>query len=200
MAQIAITIDTEFPDHPARDPIATCGELLEILRRDRVPATFFIVGSWARAYPGLVETIAAAGHLIGAHGYSHCSLEKMNDAGIIDDLTECHDYVLDAGSETKPWFRAPYGAVDAPNRRVPDAIATAGYRHIPWDAGGCDWDPELSADDIAARTLAEIDAHGGPCSIVLFHSWPDRTPQALNLVLQGLSSARPDYVTVDRLR
>ena len=199
VAQIAITIDTECPDHPARDPIATCEELLDILRSSRVPATFFIVGSWARAYPTLVQWIAGQGHLIGAHGYAHCNLEKMTDDGIVADLTECHEFILKAGSETKPWFRAPYGDVGAPAPRIPDTIEAAGYRHIHWDAGGCDWDPDLTAEDVTARTLAEIEAHGGPASIVLFHSWPDRTPPAMSLVLDDLSSSGADYVTVDQL-
>jgi peptidoglycan/xylan/chitin deacetylase (PgdA/CDA1 family) len=199
VAQIATTIDTEFPDHPARDPIATCADLLEILQDARVRATFFIVGSWARAYPALVKQIAAAGHMIAAHGYSHCDLTKMTDEGIVADLTECHEQILNAGTETRPWFRAPYGALGAPYPRVPDAIEAAGYRHIHWDAGGCDWDPRLSARDIAERTLAEIDAHHAARSIVLFHSWPDHTPQALALVLEGLSPTEPEYVTVDQL-
>jgi peptidoglycan/xylan/chitin deacetylase (PgdA/CDA1 family) len=199
VAQIAITIDTEFPDHPACYPIATCAELLEILRRNRVRATFFVVGSWARAYPALVREIAAAGHLIGAHGYSHCDLTKMTDDGIVADLTECHEHILKAGTETRPWFRAPYGAIGAPHPRVPDAIEAAGYRHVHWDAGGCDWNPQLSAQDIAERTLAEIAGRHATLSTVLFHSWPDPTPQALALVLEGLSTTEPDYVTVDQL-
>lgn len=130
MAQIAITIDTEFPDHPARDPIATCEELLEILRANRIPATFFIVGSWARAYPTLVQRIARDEHLIGAHGYSHCNLEKLTDAGIVDDLTECHDQSSPRGprpgrGSAPPTGRSAVPTIASPMRSLPPGIATS---------------------------------------------------------------------------
>ena len=108
VAQIAITIDTECPDHPARDPIATCEELLDILRSSRVPATFFIVGSWARAYPTLVQWIAGQGHLIGAHGYAHCNLEKMTDDGIVTSIGTPAGVTGIPTSPQKTSLRAPW--------------------------------------------------------------------------------------------
>jgi peptidoglycan/xylan/chitin deacetylase (PgdA/CDA1 family) len=200
LERVAITIDTEFPDHPARDPLGTCQELLEILRERHVPATFFIQGSWARAYPGLVARIAADSHLIGAHGYSHCNLKRMTVDGIVDDLNECHDFLLEAGVESRPWFRAPYKLVDARDGRIASAIQAAGYCHVHWDVGGCDWKPGLGAQEIAAITLREMNDRGLPTSIVIFHSWPDPTPQALSLVLEALTSiACPEYVTISQL-
>lgn len=200
LERVAITIDTEFPDHPARDPLGTCQDLLEILRGRHVPATFFIQGSWARAYPDLVARIAEDGHLVGAHGYSHCNLKRMSADGIVDDLNQCHDVLLEAGVESRPWFRAPYGSVDDRGGRITTAIQAAGYRHVHWDVGGCDWKPALSAQEVAASTLREMNERGGPTSIVIFHSWPDPTPQALSLVLETLTSvASPEYVTISQL-
>ena len=109
MRRVHITIDTEFPDRPCSDPIATFDEMLDVLARQAVTATFFIVGSWARAHPDRVQAIHRAGHQIGNHTYSHCNLARMSPEGIMTDLSECEATLAKLGVESRPWFRAPYG-------------------------------------------------------------------------------------------
>src|ERR1700722_10241644 len=113
MQQIAITIDTEFHDRPAADPLGALDELLQILAHRGVPATFFVVGSWAGAYPDRVSAIAAAGHVVGNHGYAHCDLTKLTNAGIVGDLGDCDGKLAAVGVAARPWFRAPYGSIGA---------------------------------------------------------------------------------------
>jgi len=73
--EIALTFD----DGP--DPRFT-GPVLDILARFQVPATFFCVGLGVRAYPGLVESIAAGGHAVGNHTWSHPFLPDLSGAEV----------------------------------------------------------------------------------------------------------------------
>jgi peptidoglycan-N-acetylglucosamine deacetylase len=195
----AITIDTEFPDQPAQDPLGALARQLEILAARDIKATFFIVGAWARAHPGRVEAIREAGHHIGNHSYSHCPLSRLTAGGIVEDLNACCDVLADLGVETRPFFRAPQGELGHDDVDVEPAIKSAGYRHIHWHARGEDWRAGISAERVAETVLSEVRDRWPRPAIVLLHSWPDATPRALELILDGLQGEETRFLTVDQL-
>lgn len=199
MPPVAITIDTEFPDQPAPDPLAALREQLEILARREIRATFFIVGAWARAHPEDVGAIRDAGHHIGNHSYSHCPLSRLTAGGIVEDLLACRDVLSDMEIETRPYFRAPQGELGHDDVDVEPAIKKAGYRHIHWHARGEDWRPGISAEQVANTAVSEVEARWPRPAIVLLHSWPEPTPHALELILDRLEGADARFVTVDQI-
>ncbi len=199
MPPVAITIDTEFPDQPAADPLGALADALSVLAAHQVTATFFIVGSWARSHPHEVTAIKAAGHHIGNHSYAHCPLPRMSPAEIVEDLTACHDVLTELGIETRPWFRAPKGELGDSPMEVVAAVKAAGYRHIHWHASGADWQPGATGNEVAATILGAVHRRWPRPAIVLLHSWPDCTGDALELVLEGLQADGAEFLTVDRL-
>ncbi|HLY49377.1 MAG TPA: polysaccharide deacetylase family protein [Solirubrobacteraceae bacterium] len=199
MPALAVTIDTEFPDHPAKDPLGTLDRLLDLLERRNLRVTFFILGAWARAYPDRVSAIREAGHHIGNHSFSHCALTRMTETGIIEDLVACHDVLTGLGIESRPWFRAPYGELTHPQLDVELAIGRAGYRHVHWHADGKDWAPGASADSVAAALVADVRACWPRPAIVLLHSWPDAAPAALERVMDALEPDNVSYLTVEEV-
>jgi peptidoglycan-N-acetylglucosamine deacetylase len=198
--RLAITIDTEFPDQPARDPLGALRKQLGILAERNLKATFFIVGAWARAQPGEVAAIRDAGHHIGNHSYSHCPLSRMTEAGIVEDLTACCDVLAEMGIDSRPWFRAPQGELGHDDVDVEPAIKRAGYRHIHWHARGEDWRPGNTAERVAEMVLAEVRGRWPRPAVVLLHSWPDPAPQALELILDQIEGDDPEFLTVDQLK
>ena len=76
MTRVALTIDTEHPDRPARP--GNVERILDTLAATGTRATFFVQGRWAEAYPGLARRIAAEGHLVGNHGRAHVSLRLLS--------------------------------------------------------------------------------------------------------------------------
>ena len=89
-----LTVDVEdWPqstlDHslPIGDRVvANTHKLLELLDEAKVRATFFVLGKVAEAHPTLAREIAAAGHEVGTHGYSHRSIEMMPGATFEEEL------------------------------------------------------------------------------------------------------------------
>jgi peptidoglycan-N-acetylglucosamine deacetylase len=199
VAVACITIDTEFPDQPAQDPLGVGDELLEVLASRNNKATFFVVGAWARAYPDRVQAMSEAGHHIGNHSYSHCSLARMTEQGIVDDLVACHDVLAQLGIESRPWFRAPYGETAGGSAAVKSAIRTAGYRHVHWHARGEDWRPGQSADDVASMILRDVEDRWPRPAIVLLHSWPDSAARALEIVVDRLDAQGATFLTMKEL-
>jgi peptidoglycan-N-acetylglucosamine deacetylase len=87
-------------------------EILRVLTRMHTPATFFVIGRWARAYPQLVAAEARAGCEVGDHTETHPPLALLSPAGQTAELTEAGEAIHDAGAPYPALFRPPYGSFD----------------------------------------------------------------------------------------
>src|ERR687886_1980986 len=72
--------------HQAYGPLVAVPRILDLLAEYGLPATFFVPGLTAERYPETVERIAAAGHEVGHHGYSHHSPLRLDEDGERADL------------------------------------------------------------------------------------------------------------------
>ena len=110
--ELALTFD-DGPN-PAWTP-----RLLDILAAHHVRATFFLVGRFAEAEPALVRRIAAAGHLIGNHSWSHPNLALTACSRVREELQRTSDTLEQITGQPVHYFRPPFGA------RRPCVLATA---------------------------------------------------------------------------
>jgi peptidoglycan/xylan/chitin deacetylase (PgdA/CDA1 family) len=195
--RIALTFDAEHPDRPRCRP-AVQEELLEVLDRLAVRATFFIQGRWAEAYPETAHRIAEAGHLIGNHSFYHARLPLLTDAGLAEDIRAAEVAIRETtGVSPAPWFRCPFGAGhDDP--RVLGSVGAAGYRNVHWDVWAEDWEPDRSAKSIEKSTAGEA-LDRGDGVVILLHTWPEPTLEAMPGLVARLRDAGAALVTVDTL-
>jgi peptidoglycan-N-acetylglucosamine deacetylase len=195
--RIALTFDAEHPDRPRCRP-GVQEEILDVLDRLDARATFFIQGRWAEAYPGTARRIAQAGHLVGSHSYYHARLPLLTDAGLAEDILAAEAAIRGvAGISPAPWFRCPFGAGhDDP--RVLAAIRAQGYRNVHWDIWAEDWDPDRTGAHIARDVSRAALAHGDG-AVVLLHTWPEPTLDALPGLIERLRDAGATLATIDRL-
>jgi peptidoglycan/xylan/chitin deacetylase (PgdA/CDA1 family) len=196
-ARVALTFDAEHPDRPWCPP-ANADRILDLLAASEASATFFVQGRWAEAYPATAHRIGHDGHLVGSHSHFHAEMPLLSDRGLAEDLDAARRVIVRVtGRDPRPWFRCPWGS-GADDPRVLGAIATNGYRHVGWHVVVDDWEPDRSGPAIAADALAGVDAHGDGC-VVLLHTWPGGTAEALPLVLDGLRRRDVSLVTVEQL-
>lgn len=137
--------------------------ILDVLKKHSIKATFFLTGKWVETYPALAKRIAAEGHEIANHTYSHPDLTKMTPADAIKEIKDGEAAIRKVtGKETKPLFREPYGAFSDDERR---AVRQAGFSYsIYWDVDTLDWQfPPLES---LVKKLTEKTQNG---SIVLMH-------------------------------
>jgi peptidoglycan/xylan/chitin deacetylase (PgdA/CDA1 family) len=132
--KIALTFD-DGPN-PAVTP-----HLLDLFERYSVRGTFFLIGKFARACPGLVKEIHARGHLIGNHTDTHVNLIWQSAAGIRAELGRCQDAIVAAtGTEPPRWMRPPYGYR---NPLLRTEIRRAGIQGVVmWSKICWDWKPQ----------------------------------------------------------
>jgi peptidoglycan/xylan/chitin deacetylase (PgdA/CDA1 family) len=152
---IALTID-DGPD-PQWTP-----KVLEILRQHSVTATFFMIGSSAAENPDLVRAVAADGHSLATHTWSHKNLAKRSAAGVRTEIERGLDAVAQASGDQRPaLFRAPYGAWS------PTTFATCaalGQRPVAWSV-----DPEDWAEPGTQRIVNRVVSNTKAGSIILKH-------------------------------
>jgi peptidoglycan/xylan/chitin deacetylase (PgdA/CDA1 family) len=97
-----------FDDGP--DPRST-PHVLTVLQERNVRATFFMSGSQAGRTPGLAADVAAAGHEVAVHGFTHRCLLACSPRDTLDDLRHGIDTVARASGTVPRWWRPPYGAL-----------------------------------------------------------------------------------------
>lgn len=167
-------------------------QILAVLRRRHVPATFFVVGQHVRDDPGALRAEIRAGAVIGNHTYTHANLRWLTNFDIREQLRMTQRAVRAAGGVTPHWFRPPYDGV---NSRVVSTASSLGLRTVTWSVDPTDWMlPGTRA--IVARVLAGV----RPGSVVLLHDgggYRGETVRALPTIIRTLRRRGYRFVTLD---
>jgi len=162
--------------------------VLAILARERVQATFFLVGEQVRRNRGLAREIVDAGHGIGLHCDRHRNLLRLTPRQVHEDLARAHEAIEADSGRAPALYRPPYGILNASALRFAHA---RGWRTLLWSHWGRDWEALATPASIAAR----VTAGAGDGAVLLLHdaddySAPDswrRTAAALPRVLAVLA-------------
>jgi peptidoglycan/xylan/chitin deacetylase (PgdA/CDA1 family) len=160
--------------------------VLEALAAECVKATFFMVGRMALSYPGLVREVAAAGHTIGTHSYSHPKYMKnlalASAARNIERGFEAVAAALGDSAEPAPFFRFPglsrSSALDA-------YLLDRGLAVFSADIVGDDW-RGISPSQILKRVLSRLERQGS--GIILLHDIKQETADMLPRLLDELKA------------
>jgi peptidoglycan-N-acetylglucosamine deacetylase len=166
-----------FDDGP--DPKWT-PRVLELLARHGAVASFFMVGQRALAQPGLAREIAAAGHALGNHSFSHRHPWRMREAEARREVRDGAAALEEACGCRATLFRPPFGRV---RRCMTEEAAQCGQPLVLWDRTAIDWGP-LGRSAGIARRLARV----RPGEIVLMHDGASKHnhPEELLRVLPAL--------------
>jgi peptidoglycan/xylan/chitin deacetylase (PgdA/CDA1 family) len=176
--------------------------ILATLRREQVPATFFLTGNFVRDFPAAARAIAAAGYRIGDHTVTHPYLTKLTDAGVRQEILGGAQQITSVtGANPAPLFRFPYGDADARTIAIANQL---GYVPVRWSVDTLGWEGtagHISASVVASRVLAAL----RPGEIVLMHvgSNPDDhttfDADALPQVISQLRARGYSFVTLAAL-
>ncbi len=186
-----------FDDGP--NPLAT-PQLLDVLARHNVRATFFLIGQNVLREPALTRTIAAAGHAIGNHTMHHPWLTFCSPTRIRAELTDCNHALEDTLGAPVTLFRPPHGARSLTVLRAALALALT---PVNWNIIAGDWEPVSSTIILhrIARDFAANRAHRRATNLVL-HDGPHTAPRlptvsAVDRLLTSLAPLNLTYVTPD---
>lgn len=188
--QAALTFD-DGPD------VYFTTQILDILKRNNVKGTFFIVGTRAEANPEMVKRIVADGHAIGNHTWDHPDLVKLTPDQIRSELNRTDQLLSQLVGYHPALFRPPYGATNASDVQL---ISSLGYKIIDWSVDTRDW-----AGTPAPQIMDYVHKEFRPGGIILEHCAGGKnenlsnTVTALPEIISTLKAQGYSFVTVPNL-
>lgn len=194
-----------FDDGP--DPRYT-PQILDILKREGVPAAFFVVGAQAQRYPDLVRRMFEEGHEIGIHTYTHEQPWSMSADRVKLEINSTQRIIQAITNHSTSLFRPPYNVdFDPASREWLVMAETASQWNMVVAAAGIDpqdWETSTTAPDGTRRprTAADIveqawQRRNNGDVILLHDAGGDRsvTVEALPLIIQRFRAAGYEFVT-----
>lgn len=163
--------------------------LLDGLMEREVQATFLLCGYRMQQYPEITARIAAEGHEIGLHGYSHGAMDAMNRAQLDREIRDCLDLLPEGCA---PAFLRPPGGKSGKNVR--GAAEDAGLALLAWDVDPRDW-ATSSAQQVEKAVLSKV--RDG--DVVLLHDMSDSSVEAALVIVDTLLAQGFRLVTVSQL-
>ena len=143
--RVALTFD----DGP--DPAATPG-LLEVLRRHKIKAAFFPIGTRTRDYPEIIKQIDQEGHILGNHSFNHAWWTNFLISGALDrEIGMAQNAIESAIGKVPAYFRPPVGLT---NPHLRGALKKHGLLVVGWDVRP--FDTTASAEKVIKRVLKRI--------------------------------------------
>ena len=185
--KIALTFD-DGP-HPKKTQ-----EIIKVLEKYGVKATFFVVGVNVKNYPRAMQALVDSGYEIGNHTYSHKLLKNADKARIKDEIEKTEIEIIKNGSEKTKLIRPPCGEY---NENLIDISLENDYKIVLWNIDTRDW-AHTKKNDIAKNVLSKI--KGG--DIILFHDYisgKNDTVEALELIIPSLLEQGYEFVSVSEL-
>ncbi len=191
--KIALTFD-DGPNEPYTS------EILDILKKYNVKATFFVLGKNVERYPDTARRIVKEGHVIGNHTYDHPYLLVQSKSHIKYEIEKAEQAIFKA-THTRPYlFRPPYGVT---NNWIYHTVKGYGYVTVKWSVTGNNGGKEIRNNVIEKDVLSRV-TNG---AIILLHDGNKLTKgadrrtivKALPVIIESLQQKGYQLVTVPQL-
>lgn len=164
-------------------------KILDILKKYKVKATFFVLGSMAEKYPAVLKRINDDGHEIGNHSYAHSNLSVMTDKEIQKDITQTNELIAKHSGQQPGLLRPPYGAF---NQKVVQAVP--GMRLALWDIDTLDWQVRNGK-----KIVEKVEQHVKNGDIILMHDIHKTTANGVEPLIKMLIKKGYTFRTVSQL-
>jgi peptidoglycan/xylan/chitin deacetylase (PgdA/CDA1 family) len=187
LPEVALTFD-DGPNPPFTS------QILDVLRRYNVKASFFDVGYLAQRYPDLVQQEMADGHIVGNHTWDHAHLPALSTNDITSEINNTSDELQKTTGTRPTFFRPPYGETDA---RTLTVINNLGLTTFMWNNMAYDW--LKPAPSVVSFRVTNVARNG---MIILLHDGGGNrtnTVAALSLIIPNLQARGFRFVTLQQL-
>ncbi|MBQ8587150.1 MAG: polysaccharide deacetylase family protein [Oscillospiraceae bacterium] len=171
-------------------------QILDILKEQKVPAAFFLVGNYLEQNPELVKRMQAEGHTVANHTYHHYDMSKISDPATFQkELQSLEDlYTQITGVPLAKYYRPPQGIYSEENLKMAQEL---GYRTVFWSLAYVDWqnDAQPTSEEAFSKLIPRI--HNG--AVVLLHSTSKTNANILNDLLGRWKELGYRFGTLDEL-
>jgi peptidoglycan/xylan/chitin deacetylase (PgdA/CDA1 family) len=168
--------------------------ILKLLSEYHAAATFFVLGSQAERYPGVVKREIAQGSEVANHGWGHLNLRQVGALAMWQDAQRTSRILASLGVSESPFYRPPYGMMSTALLRI---FESHGYTVTLWSIDTRDW----TSPGVGNMT-ATIQRQMKPGAIILMHDGGGKREQtlaALRWLLSTYTRRGWRFVTLSQL-
>lgn len=171
-------------------------EILNVLKDEKVPATFFLVGNYIEENPELVKRMTDEGHTVGNHTMHHPDMSSIAKKESFEaELKELEEiYAKTTGKEMKKLYRPPQGKYSEENLKQAHEM---GYKTLFWSLAYVDWyeDKQPSREE----ALNKLNERIHPGAVVLLHSTSKTNCKILKELIQDWKKEGYNFCDIDKL-
>ena len=163
-------------------------EILDVLEKYNVTATFFVVGTNLNTkYNNTMARLIKLGNEVGIHGYSHKEFTKIKQSKVVEEIEYTNKLLKGFNIEAK-YIRPPYGSINNKLKKIIE------YPIILWNVDTLDWKYK---DALKIYNNSIDDIHDG--SIILMHDHYLSSVKALDLIIPKLQEDGYKIVNITEL-
>ncbi len=167
--------------------------LLDMLAARGIKATFFTVGQNVQMYPNIIRRMAAEGHEVANHTWTHPWITRLSDEAVRLELRRSHDLLTNLTGTAPVMYRPPYGAISTRHEKW--ILEEFGYPTIIWSVDCADSRPRSTP----ARVRANVVRETRPGSVILVHDLHSTSVDAMPATLDDLLTKGFKFVTMSQL-
>lgn len=157
-------------------------KILDVLKKEHVPATFFVTGHYLETAPELAKRMVNEGHIIGNHSWSHPDFTQISDGKIKEELDRVKQKTQElTGQKEMVFLRPPRGIF---SERTLKVARDEGYIHVFWSLAFIDWkvDQQRGWEYSYNEMMKQIH----PGAVLLLHTVSKDNADALEKAIQDL--------------
>lgn len=179
--KIALTFD----DGP--HPVYT-EQMLDVLKAEQVPATFFLLGQNIEGQEEIVKKIAEEGHLIGNHTFHHVQITGLSKEQACEEIEKTSCLIEELTGKGTEYVRPPFGTWNEGLESNLNLIP------VMWTIDTLDWTTQ-NVDSIVNHVMK----NAGENDIILMHDSYESTVQAVKRIITLLKAEGYEFVTIDEM-
>ena len=170
-------------------PSSTTPQVLDILKKYNIKATFFVIGKEAEKNKQLVNRIAAEGHILANHTYCHDELIIYSSPeNFINDINKCEKVLKSIVPKYKSkLIRFPYGSRKFATKGIIDAVINLGYHYADWNCLSRDAEIPNATPEVLLNEI-KLSSQNKFKLTVLMHDSVPNTAASLPKIIDYLKS------------
>ncbi len=171
--------------------------ILDVLKKHKVCAAFFLVGNYLETNPQLVKRMASEGHIVGNHTYTHPDMSAISSREAFSEelgrLEKKYEEVT--GGKMKKFYRPPQGKYSEENLKMADEL---GYKTVFWSLAYVDW--YESDQPSKAEAFDKLIPRVHPGAVVLLHSTSKTNAEILDELLTRWKDMGYSFKSIEELK
>ncbi|MFE4349703.1 polysaccharide deacetylase family protein [Peribacillus butanolivorans] len=162
-------------------------DMLAVLKKHNVKATFFLEGNWTKKNPELAKMIKGGGHEIGNHSYSHPNMQNISSQATREEIRKTNEVIEAVTGAKMKWFAPPSGSYRDETVKIAESL---GLKTVMWSVDTIDWQ-KPSPEVLQQRVLSKVH----PGAFILMHP-TESTAKSLETLIINIEKKDLDVVTV----